>query len=183
MNMDKPSGVIPAIRKMKDFEKGLETDSEWVIILESRLAQLPHLVTYCKRANKKPLIHFDLIKGLKSDEYGLEFIVQHVKPFGILSTRGNIIEQAKKSKILTIQRIFLLDSLAFEQNIKQINRSQPDLIEILPGLLPDVIKDIRANTDIPIIVGGLVKSKEEIDIAIEAGAVGVSTSDVELWTR
>lgn len=181
--MEKPSGIIPAIRKMKDFEKGLESDAKWVIILESRLAQIPQLVAYSKRANKKVLIHFDLIKGLKSDEYGLEYILQQVKPHGILSTRGNIIEQAKKNKVLTIQRIFLLDSLAFEQNVKQIERFKPDLIEVLPGLIPEVIKDIQAITDIPIIAGGLVKSKEEINLALEAGAIGVSTSDVALWDK
>lgn len=181
--MDKPLGIIPAIRKMKDFEKGLESDSEWIIILESRLAQLTHLVTYCKRANKKALIHFDLIKGLKSDEFGLEYIVQHVKPHGILSTRGNIIELAKRQKMLAIQRVFLLDSLALEQNIKQIERSKPDLIEVLPGLIPGVIQDIQSITDIPVIAGGLVKSKDEINHALEAGAIGVSTSDVELWFR
>lgn len=180
--MEKPSGIIPAVRRMKDFEKSLKTESEWIVILESRLAQLPQLINYCKRANKKPLVHFDLIKGLKSDEYGLEFIVQHVKPSGIMSTRGNIIEEAKRKNLLAIQRIFLLDSLAFEQNVKQIERSQPHLIEILPGLIPGVIKDIQEITDIPIIVGGLVKSKEDIDSALSAGAVGVSTSDVELWS-
>lgn len=179
--MSLPSGVIPAVRRMKDFEKSLEATSEWIIILETRLAQLSHLVKYSKRANKKILIHFDLIKGLKPDEYALEYLIREVKPDGILSTKGNIIDIAKKNKLLTIQRIFLLDSLAEEHNLKQIERFQPDFIELLPGLMPSVIKEIQASTNIPIIAGGLITTEAEINSAIEAGAVGVSTSDPKLW--
>lgn len=179
--MDIPAGIIPAIRKMEHFELGLEAPSDWIIILETRLSQLPHLVKYSKRANKKTLIHFDLIKGLKSNEYGLEFLIHEVKPEGILSTRGNIIELAKKNKLLTIQRMFLLDSLALEQNVKQIQRYQSDCIEMLPGLMPKVIKKIQAKTNIPIIAGGLVTTKDEVNLALEAGAIGVSTSNVGLW--
>ncbi|HLR66226.1 glycerol-3-phosphate responsive antiterminator [Virgibacillus alimentarius] len=179
--MEIPTGIIPAIRRMKHFEKGLETKSDWIIILDTRLSQLRHLVKYCKQANKKILIHFDLIKGLKSDEYGLEFLIHEIKPDGILSTRGNIIELSKKNKLLAIQRIFLLDSLALEQNLKQIKRVQPDFIEVMPGLMTDVLKQIQVKTDIPIIVGGLVTTKKEVELALDAGAVGVSTSHVDLW--
>lgn len=175
------SGVIPAVRRMKDFEKSLEAKSEWIIILETRLAQVRQLVDYSKQANKKILIHFDLIKGLKPDEYALEYLIREVKPDGILSTKGNIIEIAKKNKLLTIQRIFLLDSLAEEHNLKQIERYQPDYIELLPGLMPSIIEKVRISTDIPIIAGGLITSESEIKSALEAGAVGVSTSKSDLW--
>lgn len=179
--MNQLTGTIPAIRRMKDFEKGLQTSSKWIIILESRLSQLKSLVDYCKRSNKRVLIHFDLVKGLKTDEYGLEFIVRKVKPDGIISTRGNVIVEAKKNNLLTIQRIFLLDSLALEQNIKQIQRHQPDYIEMLPGLMPQVINSLKKETNIPIIVGGLVTTKEEVDLALESGAIAVSTSQADLW--
>jgi glycerol uptake operon antiterminator len=175
------SGVLPAVRRMKDFEKGLRTSSDWIIILESRLAQIRSLVDYCKRENKQVLVHFDLIKGLRSDEYGLEFIIHEVKPDGIISTRGNVIEIAKKHDLLTVQRVFLLDSLALEQNIRQIERFQPDYIEMLPGLMPSVIKKIKENTDIPIILGGLVTERHDIDLAFNSGAVAVSTSQTDLW--
>lgn len=180
-SLENLKGVLPAISKLKDFEKALETSSKWVIILESRLTQIASLVEYARRAHKRVLIHFDLIKGLKSDEYGLEFIIRSVKPDGIISTRGTIIEMAKKNDLLTIQRVFLLDSLALEQNIKQIQRFQPDYIEMLPGLMPSVIKNIKEKTRIPIILGGLVTTEDEINLALESGAVGVSTSHTELW--
>src|SRR5699024_1491728 len=131
---------------MKDFERALENPHSFIVLLETRLAQLKSLVHYAKRANKKVLIHFDLIQGLKADEYGMEFLVREVKPDGILSTRGNVITLAKKHHVLAIQRMFLLDSLALEHNLKLIERTRPDCIEVLPGLIPDIISHIKEQT-------------------------------------
>ncbi|PAV27763.1 glycerol-3-phosphate responsive antiterminator GlpP [Virgibacillus profundi] len=180
--MNIPTGVLPAIRKMKDFERALETSNESIVFLETRLSQLKSLVDYTKRANKKALIHFDLIQGLKADEYGMEFLIREVKPDGILSTRGNVISMAKKHKLLAIQRIFLLDSIALEHNLKLIKRFQPDCVEVLPGLVPSMVEHIRTETNLPVIAGGLIKQEEEVNAAMNAGAVAVSTSNRALWS-
>ncbi|WP_174614259.1 glycerol-3-phosphate responsive antiterminator [Virgibacillus ihumii] len=179
--MDVPAGIIPAIRRMKDFEKALESEYEYVIFLETRLSRLQSLVDYTKRAGKKALIHVDLIQGLKADEYGMEFLVREIKPHGVLSTRGNIIKLARKHKLLAIQRVFLLDSHALEQNIKMINRFQPDCIEVLPGIIPDAIQELSGQTDKPVIAGGLIRSSEEVKNALTQGAVAVTTSNNKLW--
>ena len=178
-----PTGILPAVRKMKDFDKALETNQDSIVILESRLAQLKSLVAYVKRANKQVLVHFDLIQGLKSDEYGMEFLIREAKPDGVLSTRGNIIQLAKKQKLLAIQRMFLLDSLALDQNLKLISRFQPDCIEVLPGLMPSVIHQIYEQTKLPVIAGGLITTKEEVQAAFDAGAIAVSTSKTSLWNK
>ncbi|RIU94530.1 glycerol-3-phosphate responsive antiterminator [Oceanobacillus picturae] len=179
--MNTPAGILPAIRKMKDFDFALETSYENIVFLETRLAQLKSLVEYTKRANKKALVHFDLIQGLRADDYAMEFLLREIKPDGILSTRANVISMAKKNNLLAIQRVFLLDSLALEHNIKLINRTKPDCIEVLPGLIPEMIKYIQEQTNIPVIAGGLIKTKEEVDKALAAGAIAVSTSNKSLW--
>ncbi|RYG74420.1 glycerol-3-phosphate responsive antiterminator [Lentibacillus lipolyticus] len=181
--MNMPTGILPAVRNMKDFEKALESKHHSVVFLETRLAQLKSLVKYAKRANKDVLIHFDLIQGLKADEYGMEFLLREIKPDGIISTRGNTIKLAKKHKLLAIQRMFLLDSMAVEHNLKLIDRFQPDCVELLPGLIPDIIEQIHSETKIPVIAGGLVRSKEEVSSALDAGAAAVSTSNPELWNN
>lgn len=180
--MHVPEGVLPAIRKMKDFEKALKSNHESIVFLETRLSNLKSLVNYTKQENKKTLIHLDLIQGLKADEYGMEFLVREVKPDGILSTRGNVIKLAKKHNLLAIQRMFLLDSLALEQNLKLIEKAQPDCVEVLPGLVPSIIEQIHTETGLPIIAGGLIKKEEQVDAAMDAGAVAVSTSNKELWS-
>lgn len=176
-----PKGILPAIRQMKDFERILNSSHDTVVFLETRLAQLKSLVSYTKRAKKNALIHFDLIQGLKADEYGMEYLIREINPCGILSTRGNVVQLAKKNELLAIQRMFLLDSLALEQNLKLSERFQPDCIEVLPGIMPNIIQEIYEKTNIPIIAGGLVRTKSEIQQAFQAGAVAVSTSSSHLW--
>ncbi|GGK07099.1 glycerol uptake operon antiterminator regulatory protein [Lentibacillus kapialis] len=179
--MGVPKGVVPAIRQMKDFEKALESEQNTIIFLETRLAQLKSLVKYSKRSEKQVLLHFDLIQGLKADEYGMEFLIREIKPDGIISTRGNIIKLAKKHKLLAIQRMFLLDSMALDHNLALIDRFKPDCIELLPGLIPDIIEQINVETGIPVVAGGLIRNQKEVSSALDAGAVAVSTSNRELW--
>jgi glycerol uptake operon antiterminator len=179
--MEVPTGVLPAIRKMKDFDRALKSTYPSIVLLETRLSQLKSMVTYAKRVNKKVLIHFDLIQGLKADEYGMEYLIREVKPDGILSTRGNIITLAKKNNLLAIQRMFLLDSLALDHNLKLIERSQPDCVEVLPGLIPSIVQQIKEETHLPVIAGGLIKKPYQITAAMEAGAIAVSTSNMDLW--
>lgn len=181
MVMEIPTGILPAIRKMKDFDTALERDHKFIVILESRLVQLKSLVDYARRTDKRVLIHFDLIQGLKADEYGMEFLIREVKPDGILSTRGNVINLAKKHNLLAIQRVFLLDSLALDHNLELIKKIRPNCIEVLPGLMPVIIKQISEQTNIPVIAGGLIRSEEQVKAALDAGAVAVSTSNTSLW--
>ena len=181
IQMAKPAGVIPAIRQLKDFEKALASEHTWIILLETRLGQLKSLVDYAQRESKKVLLHIDLIQGLKADEYGVEFLAREIKPEGVISTRGSVIESAKKYRLLAIQRLFLLDSLSLDSNVKLTGRSKADYIEVLPGTMPEVIDEIQKQTNIPIIAGGLITNQSAINRALDAGCIAVSTSKSELW--
>ena len=179
--MVKLKGVVPVMRNLKEFERLLASDQETIIFLEVRLAQLKPLVAAAKKAGKKVILHADLIQGLKTDACGIEYLVREVKPDGIVSTRSNVIALAKKNKLMTIQRLFLLDSHALEHNLSLIDQVKPDYIELLPGLIPSIIKEVYERTGIPIIAGGLIRTKEDIELAFEGGAEAVSTSQAELW--
>ncbi len=177
----KLKGVVPVMRNIKEFERLLASDQETIIFLEVRLAQLKPLVVAAKKAGKKVILHADLIQGLKTDAYGIEYLVREVKPDGIVSTRSNVIALAKKNKLTTIQRLFLLDSHALEHNLSLIDQVKPDYIELLPGLIPSIIKEVHERTGIPIIAGGLIRTREDIELAYQGGAEAVSTSQAELW--
>ncbi|MGP4041497.1 glycerol-3-phosphate responsive antiterminator [Gracilibacillus sp. D59] len=177
----KLEGVLPAVRNMKDFDYILKSDHELFIILETRIAQLPQIAQYARKFNKRVLVHADLINGLKVDQYGMEFLVRHVKVDGIISTRANVISMAKKSNIVAIQRLFAIDSSAIDKNIELIEKTKPDYIEVLPGIIPSVIRKIAERTGIPVIAGGLIKKEEDIRNALNNGAVAITTSNKELF--
>lgn len=173
--------VIPAIRSIKDFEIAVTSDHEYIILLETRLSQLGSLVKLAKKHDKKVIIHTDLVQGLKSDEYGLEYLVNNVKVDGLISTRLNVINYAKKYGLISIQRLFVLDSYALNNNLRTSKEVQPDFIEILPGIIPSLIKEIQEKTGLPIIAGGLIRTKEDVDNCLANGAFAVTTSNKELW--
>ncbi|MEQ6390144.1 glycerol-3-phosphate responsive antiterminator [Bacillaceae bacterium S4-13-58] len=179
--MENLEGVLPAIKRFKDFDHAMESKSTYVIFLDSRISQIGDLVKVVKEHNKKALVHVDLVRGLKADEYGMEFLLHEAKVDGVISTRTNVITVAKKHKILAIQRLFLLDSHAMESNLKLIDQIRPDYLEVLPGIAPKIIRDVKRKTSIPIIAGGLIQDETDIQNALNAGAIAVSTSLKKLW--
>jgi glycerol uptake operon antiterminator len=175
--------VLPAIKRMKDFDKVLKSDFEYLVMLEIHIAQLESVMKYARNHDKKLILHADLIQGLKNDEYSAEFLCQRMKPDGLISTRGSVLKTAKKNGVLAIQRIFLLDTIALETSYKLAAKINPDFIEILPGIvLPRFIKKVNEDTGIPVIAGGLIHEKQEVEHALAAGAKAVTTSREELWS-
>jgi glycerol uptake operon antiterminator len=51
----------------------------------------------------------------------------------------------------------------------------------MPGIMPKITKKMSEELEVPVIVGGLISDKDEIDNALKSGALGVSTSAKELW--
>ena len=76
----------------------------------------------------------------------------------------------------------MLDSRSLGSFEAQIQTSKPDFVEILPGLLPKVIAELRQRLDVPIIAGGFIQEKEDVIAAIQAGALAVSASLPEIWS-
>lgn len=173
--------ILPAARKMKDFEKLLNSKYTYIVCLDTHISQLKFMINMANERKKKVLVHLDLINGLKANEYAVDFLAQEMKPAGIISTRSNCIIRAKKKNMIAVQRLFLLDSLALETSYKVIERAQPDYLEVLPGIMPEIIKEVRQQAGIPIIAGGLIRTKVNVTEALQAGAEAVTTSNPELW--
>jgi glycerol uptake operon antiterminator len=130
---------------------------------------------------KKMIYHLDLIQGLKNDEYGTEFICQEYKPIGVISTKSSAITKAKQKGVLAIQRMFLLDSYALEKSYSIIEKTQPDYVEVLPGVIPSMIQEIKDRTHTKIIAGGLIRTVEDAQNVLAAGAESITTSKKEIW--
>lgn len=77
--------------------------------------------------------------------------------------------------------MFLIDSHALEKSYKLIERTKPDYIEVLPGIAPWMITEVKERLGIPIFAGGLIRTREDVEKALKAGAEGITTSDTELW--
>ncbi|MDQ1912336.1 glycerol-3-phosphate responsive antiterminator [Paenibacillus sp. GD4] len=173
--------ILPAVRKMKDMERLLDTPYTWIVLLDSHISQLMSIAQLARSHRKQLLIHVDLIQGLKNDDYAIEFLCQSVRPAGIISTRSSAVATAKKHGSLAIQRHFLLDSGALEMCYKLAEKIRPDYIEVMPGVMPHIISELRQRLEVPILAGGLIRSEQDVNLALESGAIAVTTSRKELW--
>ncbi|MCY8475118.1 glycerol-3-phosphate responsive antiterminator GlpP [Bacillus halotolerans] len=175
--------ILPAIRNMKQFDEFLNSSFSYGVILDIHLGQLKGVIREAQKHGKKMMVHVDLIQGIKHDEYGAEFICQDIKPAGIISTRSNVIAKAKQKKIYAIQRLFLLDTSAMEKSMEFVGKHKPDFIEVLPGIVPSLIQEIKEKTGIPIFAGGFIRTEQDVEQALKAGAVAVTTSNTKLWKK
>ena len=173
--------IIPAVKDDVTLEKALNSNNELVFIILSNIMNIKDYTDKLKKVNKKVYIHVDMIDGLNSTNNGIDYIVNTVKPDGILTTKSNVVAHAYKNNINVIQRFFILDSLSYEKTLLNIKENKIVAAEIMPGLMPKIIKKLSQETLIPRITGGLIKEKEDIINAINAGALSVSTTETKLW--
>lgn len=173
--------ILPASSNMKDFERFLKSPYEIGVFLEMHIAQLKHVSAMAEAHGKKMLYHMDMIHGIKSDDYSTEFICQEYKPLGLISTKSSVILKAKQKGVIAVQRVFLLDSHALEKSYKLLGKTQPDYIEVLPGVVPQLITEVKDRLGIPLFAGGFIRSIEDVENALAAGAKAVTTSKTEIW--
>ncbi|MBM7711608.1 glycerol-3-phosphate responsive antiterminator [Enterococcus xiangfangensis] len=173
--------VIAATKNETDLEAALNSEAEVIFILQSHIMELTELSNKIKTSGKTAILHADLVKGLSSDEKAIDYIKQTTSFDGIISTKPTIIRQAKKHHLLAIQRFFLLDSSALENIDRQLRYSEADLIEVLPNIAPKIIKELVNHSRKPLIVGGLIRDKEDIMGALGAGSLAVSTTKSSIW--
>lgn len=128
------------------------------------------------------LIHIDFLEGIGKDQKSVEYIAEIIKPDGIITTKNQHIRFAKSIGLFTIQRFFLFDSQSINTAIKTAQVTQPDMIEMLPGIMPSVLKRFISQLCVPIIAGGLIDNKSEIIEILNAGAIGASVGKKELWS-
>ena len=109
--------------------------------------------------------------------YGVTSNRMHPYLHGELTARNTV------DMLLYCQSI--LDSMALVNIERQsrVNRdSQPDMIEILPGVIvPKMIRKICSMSRVPVICGGLIQEKEDVMNALSSGAAAISTTSSEVW--
>lgn len=173
--------VIPAIKDKETFKSALISSNEIVFIISSSLTEIENMVNELKAKNKIVFIHIDMIEGLSNSNYVVDYVVSRIKPDGIITTRQNIAIHASKLNVAVIRRFFVLDSYSLEKSISLVREGKYVAVEILPGLMPKIIKRLSKAISYPIITGGLIEDKEDIIHALNSGAVAISTTSIKLW--
>jgi glycerol uptake operon antiterminator len=173
--------IIPALWDYDNLELAIKSISSNIFLLGASINNVEHSVNRIINANKNLWIDLDMLKGINSDHEGIKF-VKNIGFYGVISVKSSAISIAKSVGLKTIQRFFALDSMSLKNGIQNIKRSNPDYIEVLPGMiLCDIINEIKLELSLPIIAAGLIRTKRSVERLFEIGVKGISTSDVSLW--
>ncbi len=170
--------VVAAIGDSK-WEQALKSPAQVIFYQSANLLTVKERVCQAHDAGKYIIIHMDLAEGIGKDRSGLRYLAEQGAD-GIISTKTQLIRQAKDLGLLTVQRFFALDSKGLESIEEMLRSSQPDLIEIVPGVIPKVLTRF-ADGSTPVIAGGLFETKAELTTALGCGIIAVSTGQTELW--
>lgn len=173
--------IITAVKDQEGLETCLKTESKIVFILYGDICNIGKIVKKVKDAHKIAIVHMDLLSGIGSKEIAVEFMKEQTRADGIISTRLTLLKRAKELGMFTVFRVFILDSMALKNISKQAEQAKPDIMEILPGIMPKITQQIVQKISVPIICGGLISDKEDIIGAISAGAAAISSTNPNVW--
>ena len=173
--------VIAAVKDETGLKECLYSESQIIFLLFGDICSVGRYVEIAKSAGKMVFVHMDLITGLGNKEVAVDFIREHTGVDGIISTKPQLVKRAKELGLFGILRIFVIDSMAFGNIEKQCASLVPDAVEILPGLMPKIIKKLCSTVNVPIIAGGLISDKEDVMNALNAGAVAISVTNQRVW--
>ena len=173
--------VVAAVKDKQGLRDCLSSECKIVFVLFGTILDIDQIVRRIEQSGRIALVHIDLISGLTSQEVAVDYIADKTEADGIISTKKSIIRYARKRGLMTVQRFFMLDSMALSTLDEQIEQSHPDMIELLPGCLPKIIRRVHSRCATPLIAGGLIQDKEDVYAALSAGAVGISATRSEIW--
>ncbi len=179
--MTDTSKIIAATRSDSEFLCAVKSEVSRVFDLNPDIMNISAKLKKAHEEGKKLYIHLDLAKGIGKDESGLKYL-KRIGVDGIISTKNNLIKLGREQGLSTVQRFFIVDSKSIDSATESFRSAKPDMIEIMPGTLPKVVKRLGELTEIPIIAGGLIETDEEVFFALESGAFAVSTGRRSLWT-
>ena len=173
--------VIAAVKDDAGLNAALNSDVAVLFLLYGDILTIGDTVARIHSKGKKAFVHLDLIDGLSAREISADFIAHHTAADGVISTKAPLTKRARELGLVAIQRVFLLDSMALKNVVRHFSQESADLVEVLPGLMPKMIRRLCQTTGKPIIAGGLISDKEDVTGALGAGAVAISSTNPDVW--
>ena len=173
------SSPIIAATDHRNWQDALPTKAAVLFHLNANIITISDDLKKAKAAGKATFVHIDLADGIGKDKTGIKWLAE-LGADGIITTRSQLVRHAKDCGLIAVQRFFVLDSKGMHAIFESLENTQPDLIEIMPGVIPKVLK-LFSTQSIPVIAGGLVETKAEVTAALGNGALAISSGQRTLW--
>lgn len=173
--------VVAVVRDAKELDDALVSRVSAIEFRAGDLRTLPREVARAREAGKAVFLYPELISGLGRDPAAIEFLCGYARPNVVVSTKKQILQKARACGLTTIFQIFMIDTQAFETGIQAAAKTDCDAVEIMPGAIPHIVREVCGLIELPVLCAGLVKTTAEIEVLLAAGASAVATSRRPLW--
>ncbi len=175
--------LIPVLTTMKQLERFLDTTLKVCILQDFHFTLLRDVVKILHDNDRFGLVHIEMIQGISNDEFGTQILTQQLKVDGIISSKPKIIEMAKKTHALAIQRVFLIDSKSLERGVASVAESKPNAMEVMPALTFQMFGDIKERIDMELWAGGLIRNEEMVRTVLANGAKRMTVGNLDLCVK
>ena len=186
MSVLEQNPVLPAVKDAGRLEACLAQPAGVVFLLCGDILNIDRLIDRVHQAGKYAVVHADLVAGLAPREIAVDFL-HRCGADGIISTRPMLLRRGRELGLLTVLRVFAIDSKAVSNLGRETEGGMPDVIEILPGTLCKVLRRLSRELPVPLIAGGLLSDKADVLAALGAGAPPAGGSDpsppADGWSR
>lgn len=174
--------VIAAVREVNDVQEALASPVKTIYLMGGSILDIIEVTKQVQSCGKSIFLHVELLKGIGRDKAAIEFIAKKIRPEGVVSTKPQLLLAASKLDLQTVLQIFMIDSQAFETGMRNIRSLNPDIVEIMPGLVPGVATEIKKQINgIPLVTAGMIRRAEEVEIMLNAGCNAIAASNKNLW--
>jgi glycerol uptake operon antiterminator len=151
-----------------------------VFILRGNGLELAPVIDRVHAAGKLVAAHLDLVDGLRPDRRGVAWLAR-AGADAIITSHGALISDIRGEGVVAIQRLLLSRRSNVDAAVSAIARSAPDIVEVLPGAILPAVPGLVTHFDAPVLAGGFIRTAHVARSVLDAGAIGVTTSSVDLW--
>lgn len=162
------------------LDRALASAAPIVFILRGDGLALREPIERIHAAGKLAAIHLDLVDGLAADPHGVGWLARSGAD-AIISSQGRLMPAIRREGCLAIHRVLLSRRSHLDGAMKAAARAAPDVLEVLPGILLPSITQLLPRLGIPVLAGGFIRSAEDVRAVMAAGAMGITTSQADLW--
>lgn len=177
----KDNPIIAAVQSKEGLSSAIALEVPTIFLLNTDIFSAKAFVDIARTAGSNVFLHMDLIDGLASGAKALDYVQKRIAPNGIISTKSSLIKHARERGVFCVQRFFMVDNASFDQAVKTVRKTKPSMVELMPGIIPSVIRRFTQEVSVPVIAGGMVADRKQVIDALSSGAIGISTGAKALW--
>ena len=174
------SPCFPAVTTEEQFDRALLSPAEVLFVLRANGLELGHLVNRAHERGKLVAVHLDLIAGLRSDRAAVGWLARSGAD-AVITSHGHLVAAIKNQSMVAVQRLLAAHRSQLSAGLASIARSEPDVVEFLPGVVLPQVRHLLPRLGPPMLAGGFVRTRDDVRAILAAGALAVTTSREDLW--